>query len=55
MNLERNQLNEVTELMEDSVEYFCDNELVSGELAWNVLQALATAKLAEMNGELLPN
>ena len=55
MNIQQTQLNEVTELMEDTLQYFCDNERVSGELAWTVLETLATAKLAEMNGELLPN
>lgn len=52
MRIEREQLNELTEVIEDTVEYYCDKEQVSGELVWTVLECLATAKLAEMNGEL---
>ena len=46
------QLTEFTEVVEDTLEYFCDQQQVSGELAWTVLECLATAKLAEMRGEL---
>ena len=52
MRIDRDQLNELTEVIEDTVEYYCDKEQVSGELVWTVLECLATAKLAEMNGEL---
>ena len=50
MNITRAQLSEITELIEDSVEYFCDQERVSGELAWTVVETLGTAKLAELKG-----
>ena len=52
MNITKAQLVELTELIEDGTEYFCDQEKMSGELAWTVIQCLATAKLAEMAGEL---
>ena len=52
MKISRTQLNELTEIVEDTLEYFCDQEQVSGELAWTVLECLCTAKLAEMRGEL---
>ena len=52
MHISGPQLKELTEVVEDTIEYFCDKEQVSGELAWTVLQCLATAKIAEMNGEL---
>jgi hypothetical protein len=52
MRIEREQLNELTEVIEDTVEYYCDKEQVSGELVWTILECLATAKLAEMKGEL---
>ena len=52
MRIDPYQLNELTEVIEDTVEYYCDKEQVSGELVWTVLECLATAKLAEMNGEL---
>ena len=45
-------MTEITEVIEDTIEYFCDKEQVSGELAWTVIEALAIAKLAELKGEL---
>jgi hypothetical protein len=52
MQISRPQLSELTEVIEDTIEYYCDKEQVSGELAWTILECLATAKLAEMRGEL---
>ena len=52
MEISKGQLDELTGVIEDTVEYFCDKEQASGELAWTVLECLATAKLAEMKGEL---
>ena len=52
MQISGPQLTELTEVVEDTIEYFCDKEQVSGELAWTVLECLATAKLAEMKGAL---
>ena len=52
MNLSREQLNELTEIIEDSLAYACDEMMLSGELAWTVVECLATAKLAELRGEL---
>lgn len=52
MKISRPHLNEVTEVIEDTVEYACDQYQLSGELLWTVVQALATAKLAELKGEL---
>ena len=50
MEISHRQLNELTELIEDSVQYICDQEMISGELAWTVVETLGTAKLAEMKG-----
>ena len=52
MHISHDQLSELTEVIEDTVEYFCDKEQVSGELAWTVLECLAQAKQAELKGEL---
>ena len=52
MEISKPQLKELTEVVDDSLEYFCDQEQVSGELAWRVIECLALAKLAEMSGEL---
>jgi len=38
---------EVLELMEDNVEYICDQEKMSGEMVWTMIAALADAKLAQ--------
>jgi hypothetical protein len=38
---------EVLELMEDNVEYICDQEKMSGEMVWTMIASLADAKLAQ--------
>ena len=52
MEISKPQLKEFTEVVEDTLEYFCDQEQVSGELAWTVIECLATAKIAELKGRL---
>ena len=52
MDISREQLDELTSVIEDTVEYACDQQMLSGELAWSVIECLATAKLAELKGEL---
>ena len=52
MNITREQLDELTSVIEDTVEYACDQQMLSGELAWTVIECLATAKIAELRGEL---
>jgi len=52
MNISREELTELTEIIEDTVQYFCDKHQASGQLAWTCVQGLATAKIAELNGEL---
>ena len=53
MTISRETHDELRELIEDSVEYFCDQNMVSGELTWIIVQTLAEAKLAQMRGECL--
>ena len=45
----QNQLIEMMEVMEDTVEYFCDQNTVSGETAWNMVASLAEVKLGQFN------
>lgn len=52
MEISREQLAELRSVIEDTVEYACDQQMLSGELAWTVIQCLATAKIAELQGEL---
>ena len=53
MEISGPQLTELTEVIEDTIEYFCDKEKVSGELAWTVLECLCTAKIEELKGNLV--
>ena len=46
MNISKEKAMELKELIEDTVEYFCDENMVSGELAYTMVEALAEAKLA---------
>lgn len=50
--IDREVHNELRELIEDTVEYFCDENRVSGELTWIIVETLAQAKLAQMRGEI---
>jgi len=38
---------EVLEIVEDSVEYLCKENMISGETVWTMVAALADAKLAQ--------
>ena len=50
LEISREKAQELRELLEDTIEYFCDNERVSGELAWTIAECLAVAKQAELKG-----
>jgi|TARA_B100000427_G_scaffold116799_1_gene97073 hypothetical protein len=39
------QLLHLQALLEDTIEYYCDEHLVSGETAWTMVASLADAKL----------
>ena len=43
------QLVEMMEVMEDTVEYFCDKNMESGEIAWTMVASLADAKLGQFD------
>ena len=43
---------ELVGLREDSVAQFCQDNLISGELAWLVTQCLATAKVEQFKGNV---
>ena len=36
---------EVMELIEDTVSYYCDEKMTSGEMVWTMVSCLAQAKL----------
>ena len=52
MQISQEQLDDITALFEDTAEFYCDDKVVSGQKFWIVLECLATAKIAELNGEL---
>ena len=54
MQLDREVLNELTEIIEDTIEYACDHHQLSGEMVWKVVECLAIAKQAELEGKLAP-
>ena len=39
------QLLHLQALLEDTIEYYCDEHMVSGETAWTMVASLAEAKL----------
>ena len=56
MITDRETLNALRQLHEDTAEYFCDDNFpMSGELYWTMVECLASAKLAELEGEVLPD
>lgn len=54
MDISKENLQELTEIIEDTVEYFCDKQQASGQVAWTVVQALSESKLRELNGQFVP-
>lgn len=46
------QLNEINELLQDTAEYYCTENMMSGEKFWTVVECYAAAKAAELRGEL---
>jgi hypothetical protein len=55
MKIDRETLNELTGLQEDVATSFTDENVMSGETYWTVVESLATAKLAELRGEVISN
>lgn len=54
MNITRQQLKELQETQEDIAAYFTDENFpMSGETYWTCVECLATAKLAELRGEIV--
>ena len=52
MHISSEKLQDFNELLEDTIEYYCDQNIISGELAWILVQTLATAKIAELRNQL---
>ena len=54
-HLDKEQIIELQNMQEDIAGYFCDDYKISGETYWTCLETLATAKLAELRGEIMFN
>jgi hypothetical protein len=53
MKMTRETHDELFELQEDMAQYFTDEHFpMSGEAYWTIVECIATAKLAELRGEL---
>lgn len=52
MYIDHEILNELIGLQEDVASAFADENMISGEIYWTVVESLATAKLAELRGEV---
>lgn len=50
MNLEDDQVQAIKGLIEDSVSHLCEQEVLSGELVWSYVAALAECKRLEYKG-----
>lgn len=53
MEISKEKHDRLFELIEDTVEYFCDEEQVSGEIAWTIVECMGAAKTAELQGLLV--
>ena len=51
-SIDRELLQEFQEIIEDSVQFFCDEYMISGELAWILTETFAQAKQEELNGTI---
>ena len=52
MSVDISKHNELVDIIDDMVQYWCDEHVCSGELAWTILQCYSTAKLAQLSGEI---
>lgn len=55
MQISKEILRDLTGLQEDVAASFTDENMMSGELYWTVVESLATAKLAELRGQVIPD
>ena len=53
MQITQEQHQQLIELIEDSVEYYCDENMLSGELIYTIINAYSEAKLAQLRGEVM--
>ncbi len=59
MDISREAHDDLVGAVEDTIEYFCDQQMqqgvpFSGEAAWAIIECLCITKQAELAGELSP-
>ncbi len=52
-DITKDALQELTDIVEDTVEYHCDKHRQSGQLVWTVINCLSLAKLMEFEEPIL--
>ena len=52
VTINRELATEIQEVIEDTVGYLCSENMISGELVWNMLECLAQVKVAEIENDL---
>ena len=52
MNITTEQHSQLIELLEDTVEYYCDENRLSGEMVYTIIEAYSAAKVAQLRGEV---
>ena len=52
MQITTEQNQQLIELFEDTVAYFCNENMLSGELVYTLLECYAIAKQEQLRGEL---
>ena len=50
--IDREVQSELTGLIEDAVAQFCQDNMISGELAWIIAETYATAKVEQFKGNI---
>ena len=52
MNITQEQHSQLIELIEDSVQFYCDENRLSGEMIYTIINAYSEAKLAQLKGDI---
>jgi hypothetical protein len=47
ISINRELVNEIQEVIEDTLGYLCNENMISGELVWSMLKCLSQAKVAD--------
>ena len=52
MQITQEQHQQLIELIEDSVQYYCDENRLSGEMIYTIINAYSDAKLSQLRGDI---